>query len=293
MTGVMIMGDHGAWCGGRGGGWLKGMRTFPRIPVNWWGLMLRAAVAFGILLAGNAARPWGEDNPVAVAGWYLVSCLLIVACTAAWVRLAEGRSWPAFLARPGAFWLGTAIVVPLTLLAHLLYAGIGYLRGEATTEFLGQYPTGWVLAGSVCFAFVRSYILQALPEELIYRGWLADVTRDRPRLTLAWTTAAFTVVHLVSSGGQEGLGDRVVYLALPLGMGLLAGALRLTTGSVWGGVATHGGMHMVNSLMPPLVAAQAFDAAWVLLLGGLQALAAAVILRRRGFSQRDPHIVGC
>ncbi|MEJ4100201.1 CPBP family intramembrane glutamic endopeptidase [Corynebacterium mastitidis] len=209
------------------------------------------------------------------------------------MRWVEGRSLRALVVGPRSFWSGTAIIVPLTLLAHLLYDGIGYLRGEATAEFLAQYPTGWVLVGSVCFAFVRSYILQALPEELIYRGWLADVTRDRPRLTLAWTTAAFTVVHLVSSGGQEDLGDRMIYLALPLGMGLLAGALRLTTGSVWAGVATHGGMHMVNSLVPPLVAVRGFDAAWVLLLGGVQALAAAVILRRRGFSQRKPHIVGC
>ncbi|WP_227659065.1 MULTISPECIES: type II CAAX prenyl endopeptidase Rce1 family protein [unclassified Corynebacterium] len=114
-----------------------------------------------------------------------------------------------------------------------------------------------------------------------------------PRLTLAWTTAAFTIIHLLSSGGQESPGDRVIYLILPLGMGLLAGALRLTTGSLWAGVATHGGMHMINSLIPWLVVPQGCDAAWVALFGGVQALVAAGILRRRGFSERGPHIVGC
>ncbi|WP_227659076.1 MULTISPECIES: hypothetical protein [unclassified Corynebacterium] len=107
-----------------------------------------------------------------------MSCLLIVAFTVAWMRWVEGRPMRGVLARPGTFWLGTAIIVPLMLVVHLLYIGIGYLRGAVTTEFLGQYPTGWVLVGSVIFAFVRSYILQGLPEELVYRGWLADVTRD-------------------------------------------------------------------------------------------------------------------
>ncbi|KQB83534.1 CPBP family intramembrane glutamic endopeptidase [Corynebacterium oculi] len=216
---------------------------------------------------------------VARIGQFCLVALLVVGLVAGWVRWVERGTLRQLLPGGRAFWLGTAIIVPLMLVAYALRGGIGYLNGQFTTEYYAQYPTGAELALSLVYVAAVAYVLQGFPEELIYRGWLAGVTRHRPRLTLAWTTAAFTVIHLASSGGQGNWGDRLVYLVLPLGMGLLAGVLRIITGSMWAAVATHGGMHVVNNLLPPLARVEGFDLVGVVLGGVVQAVAAAILWR--------------
>ncbi|KQB86017.1 CPBP family intramembrane glutamic endopeptidase [Corynebacterium lowii] len=260
------------------------MTSFPRIPVNWWGLVLRACVAAALIMSANMVRTWlfDTDNPLLRIATFGLTALVVLFFVAGWVRWVEGFSLRGLLRYPRGFLLGTAVILPLMCAVYLLYGALGYLRGEATVEFFSEYPTGIVLVISVLYAFVQAYVLQGFPEELIYRGWLAEVTQTKPGLTLAWTTTAFTVIHLFSEGGQQTWGDRLLYLVLPLGMGLLAGALRIVTGSLWAGVATHGGMHLFNSLVPPLVVPEGFPAAFVLLSGGAQAVAAVLILRQAG-----------
>ncbi|WPF66775.1 MULTISPECIES: CPBP family intramembrane glutamic endopeptidase [unclassified Corynebacterium] len=289
-----------------------------RIPVIWWGLLLRAVVAAVMILGANALgglvstglEAWGfatsgARQAVALIGQFFLVALLVVGMVAGWVRWVErGRLRPLLgsaLAGGGAFRLGTAIIVPLMVGIYVLRGAVAYANGQLTTEYYAQYPTGAELALSVLYVLTVAYVLQGFPEELIYRGWLMEVTRQCPWLTLTWTTVAFTVIHLISSGGQESWGDRLIYLILPLGMGLLAGALRIVTGSLWAGVATHGGMHVVNNLVPPVVPVTGFDLAGVVLPGVAQAMVAAVILwrwhgrsRARGpILEKPAHEVGC
>jgi membrane protease YdiL (CAAX protease family) len=91
---------------------------------------------------------------------------------------------------------------------------------------------------------VRAFVLQAIPEELIFRGYLLSSLRMRPVRAVLVSGLLFGALHLISSGGQQGWGERIMYLAMPTGFGLAAGALMLTTRSLWAAVGIHGGLHL-------------------------------------------------
>lgn len=89
-----------------------------------------------------------------------------------------------------------------------------------------------------------AFLLQAIPEELIFRGYLLASLRMRPIPAVLVSGVSFAALHLASSGGQQGWGERFAYLAMPLGFGLAAGALSLLTRSLWIAVGIHGGPHV-------------------------------------------------
>ncbi|WP_019194219.1 CPBP family intramembrane glutamic endopeptidase [Corynebacterium timonense] len=130
------------------------------------------------------------------------------------------------------------------------------------------------------WVLVRSYLLQAIPEELVYRGWLFGVTRPWPFLTVAWTTAAFTLAHLWSSGGQRTALDHLAFLAVPFGMSLLAAGEVYTFGSFWWAAGTHGGMHLTIALLTAAYPIAFRARAWVV-RGAAQAVLGAALLWRR------------
>ncbi|WIM68413.1 CPBP family intramembrane metalloprotease [Corynebacterium breve] len=270
--------------------------THPRIPATWWGLLLRAVVAFFFIIISNfAVAPAltlvNEVMGDSVAGMYLVAgamaltSLIVIGLVAVWMRWVERSS----IARTGlyngkegvkGFFGGFALVG----IAVIVTWGVAVIAGsgidvDITKELAppGQSITVGSL-GAVAFVIIsRAVFLQGLPEELIYRGWLVDVTRDRLWLTMGWTTAAFTIIHLVSSGGQESVSDFILYLVTPLGMSIIAIALVLRTGSVWWAVGTHGGMHIWSSALMLLYPIEEGPVEWIV-SGVVQALIGAVIL---------------
>ncbi len=105
---------------------------------------------------------------------------------------------------------------------------------------IGDAPVWKVLVAGLTAAF----LLQAIPEELIFRGYLLGSLRMRPVPAVLVSAVSFAVIHLASSGGQQGWGEQIAYLAMPLGFGLAAGALSLLTRSLWIAVGIHGGLHV-------------------------------------------------
>ena len=156
--------------------------------------------------------------------------------------------------------------------------------GPAVPEAVdaGDYPLGAVLA----WILVRAYLLQGIPEELLYRGWLFDLTRHRETLTIVWTTAAFTLIHLTSAGGQQSALDHLVYLVMPFGMSILGAALVYRFGSFWWAAGSHGGMHLMLAVLSLAYPVELGNVAW-LVLGLAQALAGALVLWRRKANMRD------
>lgn len=134
--------------------------------------------------------------------------------------------------------VATAAAATLTALVVGVLRLTGLESAAADTAPL-QAP---VLA-VVLTALVQAFALQAIQEEWWFRGFAFHGARGRPWFVLGATTLVFTVLHLVSSGGQSSPVEFVVYLVLPLGMGLWAGVERWCTGSVWAAVGIHGGMH--------------------------------------------------
>lgn len=121
---------------------------------------------------------------------------------------------------------------------------------------------GIPIAAVVAVGLARAFLLQGIQEELWFRGvaFLGDKTR--PWLVLGATTAAFTALHLTSTGGQQSTAETFLYLVLPLGMGFWAGVERLCTGSVWLAIGVHGGMH-TGTIITALADWPLGPAAWV------------------------------
>lgn len=145
-------------------------------------------------------------------------------------RVPVGRAVRGGLATTVAAATGAAAVI-----AVLRLTGV-----EGATE---PGASGHPVAAVILLTLAQAFALQAIQEECWFRGFAFRHLAHRPWAVLAWTTAVFTVLHLVSSGGQSNAFERVVYLCLPLGMGLWAGVERWCSGSVWAAVGVHGGMH--------------------------------------------------
>ncbi len=259
----------------------------PRLSLAWWGLAVRTVLAV-VTLFGSNLLPWVVLEPVLskvadptgqillICAAYTLTCSFVVLAVWAWVRLVERRAlratgWNLSVAHLGWLALGTAV----SCLVMGAAAGISSLlqpaHGQPLT--LGGVP----LWAGVLYIVASSYLLQGLPEELLFRGWLFRLTEERPLLTLGWTTAAFTIIHLASQGGQQTILDRVVYLALPLGFGILAGSLVLLTRSLWAAVGVHGGFHVAQSVLGPWLPAQP-GPVWWLVVGACYLVATAVVL---------------
>lgn len=252
----------------------------PRIPVNAFGLLLRALIAAGVLDGANFARvplaPYVDETLL-----FCLTPVLVVAFVVVWVRYVERSSinWKGAWGLVG----GTLVVaVPMLIGWAVLAAILGPGPTVPEAADAGDYPLVAVLA----WILVRAYLLQGIPEELLYRGWLFDLTRHRETLTIVWTTAAFTLIHLTSSGGQQSALDHLVYLAMPFGMSILGAALVYRFGSFWWAAGSHGGMHLMLAVLSLAYPIELGNVAWVV-LGLAQALTGAVVLWRRKANMRD------
>lgn len=245
----------------------------PRIPVNAWGLLLRAVVAIALLDVANKIRvplhQLAGNSPLVEAALWCLTPVVVVAFVIAWVRWVE---------RSRIDWSGARGLIGGTLIAAVPMV-VGWVILAAVQ---GRGPTiedaeGVPLVAVVIWILVRSYLLQGIPEELIFRGWLFNVTRHREALTIGWTTAAFTLPHLTSSGGQASALDHILYLTVPLGMSILGAALVYTFGSFWWAAGSHGGMHLMLAVLSLIYPVELNNVTWVV-LGLLQVLLGAALL---------------
>lgn len=280
----------------------------PRIPLTWWGLVIRAVVGTALLLGanhirlplealivGDAVSDETADMAVTTA-FFLLTPVLVVAGVYLWMRFVERMPFRMTGIMNGRAIIpgvvgGTAVVAVAMAVAWsvLLLAGEGLDPSEFAEVAGGSAAEGagtsmaMTAAVMIIYTFVRAFLLQGLPEELIYRGWFFALTRSRPMFTFWWTTFAFMIIHLTSAGGQQSVAEHVYYLSLPLGMGMLAGAVVLWRGSVWWAVGTHGGMHVCLPVATMIAPVDMGMAAWFT-VGGAQAILAVIILLlwRRG-----------
>ena len=240
--------------------------------------MVRIVAASVILTASNMVRVPLHQVPIAKredavgiganAAFFLLTPFAVVFMLWAWMRFVERRNLRAIglfdisKILPGILG-GTAVVaVPMAVgwvFLSVLSEPVAQQDADPSTASVG------VIVAGVVFVLVRSYLLQGIPEELIYRGWLFSTTAERPVFTVVWTTLAFTVPHLSSSGGQQSTTDFLLYLVLPLGMAVLAGAVVVWKKSVWWAAGTHGGMHAVMAALGGLVPVALDSKAWIIL----------------------------
>ncbi|MFP5023265.1 CPBP family intramembrane glutamic endopeptidase [Pseudonocardia sp. 1LY6.1] len=248
------------------------------------------------LLASGISLLFGDsvssESAVAVLSLlqYVVVLAGVVAVVAFWMRAVERRrladaGWVFSLRGLG--WLAVGLGASLAVYGVLLAVpavGIPLFESGPTYFDIANAPPLWaVLLDTVGLAFV----LQGIPEELLWRGWLFGIVRDRPWLAFWWTTLSFASIHLISQGGQQHWYDRLSYLAIPLGFGALAGALVLVTRSMWVAVGIHAGFHLWGSTIELFTGQELGSSSEVnLVVGTAFLIPAAVVLLCRSRTRR-------
>lgn len=220
------------------------------------------------------------------SAFILAAALLLIAARVEKVRLRD------YFGRVGAA-RAWGVLLATTAAAALVTAGAAWLPALAGLDADRVVPdatTGFPVIVIVLFGLARAFLLQGIQEEWWFRGFAFRGHEHRPWLVLGVTTIVFTLLHLVSSGGQESMLERVLYLAVPLGMGLWGGVERWCTGTVWGAVGIHGGIH-TGLLVPTLLGWPFGPMAW-LILGAILCVAAVVRLLLAKPWRRDPVGVG-
>lgn len=174
--------------------------------------------------------------------------------------------------------IGLSVLITVPTLVGLHSAG---LVGDAEPLM----DPAWM---SIYAAIGMGMVMQGFPEELVFRGYGMSLLRHRPLVALAITTLIFGAMHLVSSGGQENVLDRILYLTWPTGFAFAAGALVLLTRSLWAAVGIHGGSHIAVLVAQLLGVGEQSRAAWVA-VGVVNIVLGAVVLwlwyRRTGGRQ--------
>ncbi len=234
-------------------------------------------------------RLTSRETPIALGvavalGLYGLALVVAVVGVAVTARVDGGRrlrdlGWRWDRRSLPALGLGVLISAVVVAGVGVPLTGAGLLR--PTTAGIAGEPVWAVLV----IGLARGLVLQAIPEELIFRGYLLTSLRLRPVRAVVLTGLAFALVHLTSSGSQQGWAERVLYLAMPLGFGLAAGAMMLSTRSLWAAVGIHGGLHLtlLGSVLPEATGGASVlgngPALW-LLTGLAWTLIAALLLAR-------------
>ncbi len=201
------------------------------------------------------------------------------------VRHLDRRS-PQVLAlkvsRRALVWLGAMVL--LTFVVVLLSGLMTDLLGVArVTPSWGQ-NTWWK---AIAVELVLGFLLQGIPEEVVWRGWLFQ-SLGGGRSAAVVSVLGFTVMHLVSQGGQQGWVEHLLYLTPPLGFATAAMAARWVSGSTWAAVGVHGGFHISDLLGKAMGLPVDDPISWVITGCVWLVAAAAIVLFGRRTTNRQP-----
>lgn len=265
----------------------------PRLGLGPLGIAVRVVAAVGILIVANlvaglvpaalsalpgavdvfgGSSPWGFALALLLQALVLGTVVLSVGGWMRWIERSPIRAAGWRWGRRSILWLLLGICVAAASLVAVVAVlpAIGPVRDDEAL-FGSQALASWMIPLLVLYYLGLAFVQQAIPEELIFRGMLLWRMRERPVVAVAVTTLAFTVIHLVSNGGQRSAWEHVLYLAQPFGFALLAVGLLLCTGSLWAAVGVHGGFHVGNYLAAGFLHQVDPVTSW-LAIGGVQAV---------------------
>ena len=177
-----------------------------------------------------------------------VTLTTLVACASVWFLCRYLDKMPFSivdlrLTSRGLLWFFSMIAVACIIFAITM--GIAHLAGVKGIPEDSSGDTWWA---NMILAFGLGFLLQAIPEEIIFRGWLIP-SLGNTKLAVALSVVTFGVIHIVSQGGQQNLVERFIYLIMPLGFAFAAAIVRLASHSVWAAIGVHGGLHISCTIM--------------------------------------------
>ena len=247
------------------------------------GKVLRIVIAFAMMFACALTPPLlkqvpviqsfalAHENPVGLVESFAVgSCVLLIygaavvlALTLCYVlgcTLDRGRRVGMGLRtdRRALLWLAGMILAALVV--DLVLAGMLHVFGIAGGgQPLPQSPAWLMIVESFSIAF----LLQGIPEEIIWRGWLYS-SLGETRFAAVSSVLGFTALHLLSPGGQQNLLEHLTYLAPPCGFAVAALIVRMISGSTWAAIGVHGGFHVANDVLLDRLHLPSGSITWVL-----------------------------
>lgn len=183
-------------------------------------------------------------------------------------------------------WRRAWLVLPAGAVAFAVVAA-SWWSAAATGEGAWRFDQ---FAGTpiwlIAVAPILPLLSQAFPEELLFRGNLMDVLARRlaPLATILTSAIAFGALHLLSNAPTTTPFEQVLYALAAAAFGFTAAALRWTTGSVWGAVGVHFGLHAAFRLLP--LEPEAYLVAPIVQIVGFVAAGAVVLLVGRARSRR-------
>ena len=239
------------------------------------GTVLRVALAVIVMAAGDLVLlplvPLGVlrnadgiaetmIETVAMSGSSLFVLLLI------WLAVTrlDGRSLSDLrlrVDRHAMVWMLVMMVVAAAVVV-IVGAVMNLLGIESTAERIKNLPLP-IVGAFVLHQVNLAFLLQGFPEELVWRGWLVRSLGDR-RTAGVISVIGFTLIHLISKGGQEGWIERIVYLATPFGFAVAAVVVLWASDSTWAAVGVHAGSHMANVVLLVMPIDRTHPVAWVL-----------------------------
>ena len=231
------------------------------------GIILRPILAVVILVVADLSStlplliPWvkaarrqavGHGNAsialFCVVTLICVTLTTLVACASVWLLCRYLDKTPFSivdlrLTSRGVLWFFSMIAAACIIFATTM--GIAHLAGVKGISEDSSGDTWWA---NIILAFGLGFLLQAIPEEIIFRGWLIP-SLGNTKLAVALSVVTFGAMHIVSQGGQQNLVERFIYLIMPLGFAFAAAIVRLASHSVWAAIGVHGGLHISGTIM--------------------------------------------
>ncbi|MGC0142697.1 lysostaphin resistance A-like protein [Pseudactinotalea sp. Z1732] len=204
------------------------------------GLVLATGVGIWALMSWLTANLYGGQLsiPVRLANAALISGLAIPMVILA-RRYLDRRAWSGIgLGVSARAWRPFLIGVVAFLVPSAL--GLGIALGAGWLSLQAHVPVAHILAWAVLLV-VLVFFFEALPEELIFRGYLQRnlTTVMAPWLAAIAQAVLFTVFGTALWVASEGWGVLAERGIMFLAMAVVLGLLRTQTGSVWTPVGFH------------------------------------------------------
>lgn len=201
-------------------------------------------------------------------------------------RYVDRRSWSGIglildRAAISRLLFGIVLAAIVTTVAAAITVQLGFADWDpwtGTTTNLAEQG----LATTIITIAVSTFLVQALPEELVFRGYMFRNLGEMLPLwaIVASTSLIFGSMHVLSNSDATTLGERVLYAVAATGFGLMLAACRTVSDTLWLGIGFHGGYNAFNGRFTT-VHQDAFIPAWLIVLGVLITAAALTIAVRQ------------
>ena len=210
-------------------------------------------------------HPQGNTGDLAIGAFIVVvygvaTILALILCFVLRRSLDRGRSVRLRLQVDCRAMCWMAGVILMAVAVELTVVGLIHALGLASEGGAAPDLPWWAM---VVANFSQAFLLQAVPEETVWRGWLFS-SLGETRFAAVSSVLGFTVLHLLSQGGQHNLLEHLTYLAGPCGFAVTALIVRVISGSTWAAIGVHGGFLVANDVLTDRLHLPVGSITWIL-----------------------------